>query len=131
MGVKMAGAAYLIWIGVKMLMGARKPMKPASVGFSVGAAAFRKGFLVSMTNPKSIAFYGSIFSLLVPLSAPTWFYSAIVIIASVISAGWYCSVALLFSLGPVRRLYAGAKSWIEATMGLVLIALGGKLLFGR
>lgn len=42
--VKIAGAAYLIWLGVKMLSGAGKPMKAANVGYSVGAAAFRKGF---------------------------------------------------------------------------------------
>ena len=129
--VKLAGALYLIWLGVRMLLGARRPMLPASVGHAVGSAAFRKGFLVSITNPKAVAFYGSIFTVLVPPSAPVWFYAAIVLIASGISAAWYCSLALLFSHAVARRLYAGAKIWIEATMGVVLIVLGSNLLLSR
>jgi threonine/homoserine/homoserine lactone efflux protein len=40
-------------------------------------------------------------------------------------------MALLFSHGAARRIYARAKTAIEATMGAVLIGLGGKLLFTR
>jgi threonine/homoserine/homoserine lactone efflux protein len=129
--VKIVGAAYLIWIGIKMLLGARKPMATVNRDGFYGAAAFRKAFVVSMTNPKSLAFYGSILTVMVPPTAPWWFYVAIVTMAAIVSASWYCGLALLFSQGGARRIFAKAKMWIEATMGVILIGLGGKLLFSR
>ena len=131
MAVKIAGAAYLIWLGIKMLLGARKPLPQASGGGIKGAAAFRKAYLVSMTNPKAIAFYGSIFTVMVPVHAAAWFYAAVVVLATLISSGWYCGLALLFSHGAARRLFAKAKTALEATMGVLLIVMGGKLLLSR
>lgn len=129
--VQVVGAAYLIWIGIKMLRGARKPMATMSGQGISGTAAFRKAFLVSMTNPKSIAFYGSIFTLMVPPSAPSWFYVAVPAITTLLSVNWYCGLAILFSHGAIQRLFVKAKTGIEATMGVILIVLGGKLLFSR
>lgn len=130
--VQGVGALYLMWLGVRLLLGARQPLQPRTAGHAgsdLGAA--RKAFVVSMTNPKSIGFYGSIFTVMVPLAAPLWFYVAIVVLATLVSAGWYCGLALLFSHGVAQRLYGKAKTMIEATMGLILIALGGRLLLGR
>lgn len=131
MAVKVAGAAYLIWLGIKMLLGARKPLLTTSDLEIKGTTAFRKAYLVSMTNPKSVAFYGSIFTVLVPAHATSWFYAAVVLIAVVVSSAWYCGLALLFSHGAARRIFAKAKTAIEATMGVILIGMGGRLLFSR
>ena len=129
--VKAAGAAYLIWLGIRMLLGARRPLPEVNGGGVSGLAAFRKAYLVSMTNPKSIAFYGSIFTVMVPAHATTWFYAAVVVIAALISTAWYCGLALLFSHRSARTIFAKAKTWIEATMGVILIGMGGRLLLSR
>lgn len=130
--VQLAGAGYLIWLGAKMVLGARRPPQiPSGKSRAVGLAAARKGFLVSMTNPKSVAFYGSIFAVMVPVQAPIWVHAAIVVISAGVSALWYCGLALLFSNGAVRRAFARGRSVIEATMGLFLIALGCRMLVSR
>jgi threonine/homoserine/homoserine lactone efflux protein len=64
--IKLAGAVYLMVLGVQMVLGARKPLAASNVNDPGGLAAVRKGFVVSMMNPKSIAFYGSIFAIMVP-----------------------------------------------------------------
>lgn len=130
-GVKVAGALYLIWLGANMLLGARKPLADVNTSRINGAAAFRKAYLVNMTNPKSIAFYGSIFTVMVPAHAETWFYAAVVVVATMLSTAWYCGLALLFSHDSARRIFAKAKTWVEATMGVVLIGMGGRLLLSR
>jgi threonine/homoserine/homoserine lactone efflux protein len=116
--VQLAGAACLIWIGAKMVLGARQPPPvPSAKPGAAGSAAAWKGFLVSMTNPKSVAFYGSIFAVIVPAHAPSWVHVAIVI--------------MLFSNGAVRRTFARGKSVIEAAMGLFLMGLGCRMLVTR
>lgn len=130
--VQLAGASYLIWLGAKMVLGARRPPQtPSGKSRAVGLAAARKGFLVSMTNPKSVAFYGSIFAVMVPVQAPIWVHAAIVVISAGVSALWYCGLALLFSNGAVRRAFVRGRSVIEATMGLFLIGLGCRMLVSR
>lgn len=130
-GVRIVGALYLVWLGVRMFLGVRQPMPSADVSGIDGAVAFRNAFLVGMTNPKAIAFYGSIFSVMVPAHAPAWFYLAVVAIDAGISGSWYCGMALAFSHDVVRRAFTRTKTAVEATMGVVLIGLGGKLLLDR
>ncbi|WP_044874244.1 LysE family transporter [Pseudomonas sp. LFM046] len=131
-GIKLAGAAYLIWIGAKMIFGARKPQATTSDALESSAfAAARKGYLVSMTNPKALAFYGSIFAVMVPAHAPDWFYAAIVAIAAGVSGLWYCGMAVLFSSPAVRGGFMRFKAVFETLMGVFLVGLGGRLLLSR
>lgn len=130
--IRIAGAAYLIGIGIKMVLGARKPLELSSPASPVTSrAAMRKAFLVSMGNPKSIAFYSSIFALMLPPHAPLWFDVATVALATAISAIWYSGLALMFSKPAFRLVFAKAKTGAETVMGLCLVGLGGRLLAGR
>ena len=127
--IRIVGALYLVAIGLKMVRGARTPLDLSATTQRVAPwGAMRRAYLVSMGNPKSVAFYGSIFALMVPPSAPLWFYAATVGIATAISALWYCSVALLFSNPRVLTAFARIKTGVETVMGLCLVGLGGKLL---
>lgn len=129
--VKALGGIYLLWLGLKMLITARKPSSNMAALHPSGKSVFRKAFVVSMTNPKSIGFYGSIFSVMVPSGAPLWFDITIVALALSISGLWYCSLALLFSHRLARTMYGKLKILVETTMGFFLIAIGGRILFGR
>lgn len=129
--IRVMGALYLIWLGGKMIWKARAPL--ANVATPTGSllAHARKAFMVSMTSPKSLAFYGSIFAVMVPAHAPAWVYGVILVMTTAISASWYCSVAWLLSGDAVRRSFLKAKPVMETVMGLFLLGLGVKMLAGR
>ena len=130
-GLRWAGALYLVYLGMRMLEGARRPARMASLDKPICAfAAMRRGYLVSMTNPKAVAFYGSILALMIPAGAPHWVYETTVALAAVISAGWYCSVALLLSHASVRQQFLRGKTVIEAVVGVSLLVLGSRMLVG-
>ncbi|WP_412025255.1 LysE family translocator [Burkholderia cepacia] len=129
--LRLAGASYLIWLGLKMIVTARKPL-PASVpATATDWNAAKKGYVVSMTNPKSVAFYGSIFALMVPAHAPAWLDVSVVALSIAISAAWYCTMALLASHPSVRRLLVRRKVVLDTTAGLLLMGVGGRMLAGR
>ena len=132
-GVKLAGAAYLIWLGARMLFGARKASKSnlAATAPAGDLATARKAYGVSMTSPKSAAYYGSLFAVMVPAHAPLWLYGLVLAIAAAISGLWYGGLALLLSHGAVRAWFLKARAGFEAAMGVVLIVLGGRMLFSR
>ena len=58
-GMQYLGAAYLAYLGVRLLL-ARGEDSGALVPFS-NAADFRRGFLVTLINPKAIVFYMAFF----------------------------------------------------------------------
>lgn len=128
---QVAGALYLIWLGLKMIRGARRPLPAHAPGAASGVGALRRAILVSLGNPKAIGFYGSIFSVMVPTGAPLWFHATVVALSMLVSAGWYCSLALLFSHRSARRVYARMKFAAETCMGAFLVGLGGRMLLGR
>ncbi|AOK06978.1 LysE family transporter [Burkholderia sp. AU19243] len=129
--LRLAGAAYLIWLGLKMVLNARKPLAVSARTVSAGWHAAKKGFVASMTNPKAVAFYGSIFALMVPAHAPAWFNVTVVALSIAISGAWYCTMALLASHPSVRGLLVRRKAAIDTTAGVLLMGLGGRMLAGR
>lgn len=62
-GVQYAGAAYLAWMGLKLLL-AKKDADTAVVPFAT-MADFGRGFLVTLMNPKAIVFYMAFFPLFI------------------------------------------------------------------
>lgn len=129
--IRLAGALYLIWLGFKMIRTARQPLAVAGVAAASGWAAAKKGYLVSMTNPKAIAFYGSIFAVMVPAHASAWFDIAVIVVSIGISGAWYCAMALLASHPAVRQALFRRKAALDTGAGLLLIALGGRMLVAR
>ncbi|KFC62880.1 putative amino acid efflux protein, LysE family [Devosia sp. LC5] len=60
--LKFAGAAYLVWIGIRTIQTARRDARAALGGELVASAvgarrAFREGVLVEALNPKTAAFF--------------------------------------------------------------------------
>ncbi len=129
LAIRLVGALYLIWIGARMLWEARRQAAPTrDVIPSNIWAVWRKAYFVSLTNPKSAAFYGSILAVMVPAHAPIWFYAAILAIATSLSALWYCGVALVLSAPKVGRSFVKMKALLDGVMGTFLMVLGGRML---
>ena len=128
--IKLAGAAYLVWIGCRMIAGARRPVPAAGSMLSSRRGdliALRRGYLSSITNPKAAAFFGSIFVVMLPTHAPGWVYAAAVILLGLLSAGWHCGLAVVFSVTSIQAGYQRAKARIDTLVGAVLVALGVRL----
>lgn len=133
--IRLAGAAYLGYLGLRMLMGAlRRPAGAQHVAqasrIGIGQA-WRKGFLVGITNPKSATFFATLFVTLLPVGAPLWVYAAVVGVVVCITAAWMCLLASCFSVGAVRRVYGRIRRPIDALMGAALVGLGARMAAGR
>lgn len=134
--LRLLGALYLIWLGAQALWSAARPKRAAESGSQALAPTGREGnalpswvigFLTNIGNPKALAFFTSIFALLLPARPPLWLDVSILMGMVSISAGWFSLVALLFSLAPVARAYRRAQRWIDALTGGIFVALGLRL----
>ncbi|SDY81838.1 Threonine/homoserine/homoserine lactone efflux protein [Micromonospora pattaloongensis] len=136
--VRLAGAAYLLYLGVRTLWSTRGAAPaadpgPARAGGRPGGLvrAWRVGFLTNIGNPKAAVFFGSLFSALLPVDAGVGLRAAAVALMVAVAVVWFTVVATVFGLDPVARAYARTRRWIDRVMGAVLVALAGRLAFER
>ncbi len=66
--VKYLGAAFLIWLGVSLVLSRRQKLSPAEVKSSGGLSSFVVGLFTTLSNPKAILFYASFFPAFLDLS---------------------------------------------------------------
>lgn len=132
--IRIAGAVYLVYLGVKTLIGLRQPANPtdtAAMPVRSGLQAYRRGLTVGLTNPKAAAFFGSLFVTVLPAQAPLWVHAATIGIVVSISLGWFSAMAILFSTRRVQNGYNRLRKPIDAVMGTILVGLGTKLAMDR
>lgn len=123
--LKLVGAAYLIWLGIRMLR-----TKDASDNASACAvalsdlAALRTGFLTNVLNPKTTIFVVSLFMQVVQPSTPLAVqigYGAFISAAHII---WFGLVATFFSAGGIRDRIIAVRRWIDRVFGALLVGFG-------
>lgn len=125
-GLRVAGALYLVWYGIRLLRSAMAPLAAAHPN-DPGAAtrlSFRTGVFTSLTNPKSAAFWSSVFASTLPHPAPVWFLVLVCCLIATLSASWHLALAAVFACPRLQAAYLSARRPIEAVCGGALIALG-------
>lgn len=127
--LKIAGGIYLIYLGFRLLrsMG----MAQSSTKPSPGATAvhgFGRGLLVNLTNPKSAAYFGSIFAAILTDQIPTWVVVASIGCFFLTSILWHGMLAVAFSWEKIHGPYIRYSRIIDRIAGAVLILLGFRLL---
>jgi len=126
--VRVLGGSYLIYLGIKLLLA--KPehlsVEPTASALSGSPVAF--GFLVTMTNPKAIVLFASIFGTAVSDTTPAWLMCLMVAIVVASALAWYSIVSLFMSSRPVLRRFENARHWIERAAGVCFIGIGGRIL---
>ena len=130
--LKLVGAAYLIYLGVKMLRTqASTPQADHAAAALSDAAALRTGFLTNVLNPKTTVFIVSLFMQVVQPDTPLAVqigYGAFIALAH---AAWFSLVALCFSAGAVRARLLAVRHWIDRAFGGLLVGLGLLLAVAR
>ncbi len=125
-GVRVVGAVYLIWFGLRLIARAQASSvtaRPLQHGPRF-RGAFLQGVATNIANPKSIAFYAAVFSSAAPAHVSTQTFFAMLATVGVTATCWYGAVGLVLSHSSIARAYRRAKVWIDRACGTVIIALG-------
>jgi len=125
------GGAYLVYLGWQAFRHAPEPLPRVDplVGSASGLAAYRRGFVVNMTNPKVMVFFASVFASVYAPGKPEWVNLAVLVVVALDEIAWYSLVALAFSSRPAQAAYGRAKRWIDRGFGALLGIFGLKLLW--
>jgi RhtB (resistance to homoserine/threonine) family protein len=123
--LKLAGAAYLIYLGIKMLRARpdTQPLDTAPPALS-DLAALRTGFLTNALNPKTSIFIVSLFMGVVRPDTGLPVQIAYGLFIAGAHVAWFSLVALCFSAGSVREKLMAARQWIDRAFGGLLVSFG-------
>ncbi|MEV8274677.1 LysE family translocator [Microbacterium sp. NPDC077184] len=132
--VKIVGALYLAYLGIQAIRHRNRAAGGADAT-PVAGSAWRQlgaGFVVGVTNPKSIAFFGAVLPQFVDLDAGA-------VPLQMVELGLVFFALALISDGAWALAAAAARTWfgrspkrlatLSATGGGMMIGLGGVLLF--
>ncbi|ALE58053.1 MAG: LysE family translocator [Paraburkholderia graminis] len=124
--VKMAGAAYLIWFGGRLIFKASAGNSQEIAQAPGGSLrqAFAQGFATNIANPKSVAFFAAVFSSAAPPHESVGTFLAMLGMVFVVASSWYGFVALTLSHARIASAYRRSKAWVDRVCGGVIIALG-------
>ncbi|MFF5207679.1 LysE family translocator [Streptosporangium sp. NPDC000396] len=140
--VRIAGVAYLVWLGVRALWNARHavpagPGEPAEVtgapGEPSGApvralAIMRTGFVTNLLNPKVGVIYMTLLPQFVPSDVPVLPATLLLVtIHNLLGAAWFGLVVLAASLMRRGLTRPSVRRRMEQLTGLVFIGFGLRL----
>jgi threonine/homoserine/homoserine lactone efflux protein len=133
LGFKIAGGAYLVYLGHRLWRGAREPLPMTAPGTTSRDGATRPlllAFATQLSNPKTAVVYASVFAALLPAAVPLALALALPLALFLMEWGWYTLLALGFSRPRLRAAYGRAKRVIDRAAGGVMALLGLRLLTG-
>lgn len=131
--VKVLGAGYLVFLGIQAIRH-RKDAAHAITGAQAERSGHRllaEGFVVGVTNPKSIAFFLAILPQFVDLQAGAVPLQLLVLGVIVVAIGVACDAVWVLLASAARDWFGRSPRRLEAmgaTGGALMIALGASLL---
>jgi threonine/homoserine/homoserine lactone efflux protein len=133
--VKLVGAGYLVVLGVRALLAARRgeydnaEHVPGARATSA-PAAFRQGIVTNLLNPKVAVFFVALLPQFLPASATAADHLLLAGVAAGVTLTWFTVLAGVVSA--LRRLLTGnrVRRGIDALMGTLLVGLGVRMATG-
>ena len=133
--LKLAGGAYLLFLGLRLLWSTRRPTNldsgQAAASHVTSSASYRLGLMTNLANPKSAIFVTSVFATALPIDANWTEGLAAVAIIVTVSVGWYALVALVLAQPRISSAYLRARRIIDGVTGLIFAGFGMRLLLAQ
>ena len=132
--LKLAGAAYLVWLGVRALVAAWRGTggDPQFRSRGLTGSPFTQGLLSNLLNPKIALVFTTLIPQFVdpaaPAAAQTLLLAAIFICMGLL---WLTSYALLVARAGALLRRPAVRRALNAVTGTVLVALGVRLALER
>lgn len=132
LGLRWAGAAFLILFGLRMWRRAG-PLSPRAGGeLEAGSTPWRsflRGAGVNLANPKSVVFYAGAFSAAAPSNPNLPTLLAMLAVVASLASLWYGCVAVVLSRPVFAERFARGKRHFDGACGALLVGLGVKQAF--
>jgi threonine/homoserine/homoserine lactone efflux protein len=132
--IKLAGAAYLVYLGLQALRSARTgraESQPIPRSAPSGRLAFRQGLVSNILNPKIAVFFTSLLPQFVGAHGSIGNLLLLGLLFNAMGVGWLICYATAVARGRNVLARPGVRRALDRISGLVLVGLGTRLALER
>jgi RhtB (resistance to homoserine/threonine) family protein len=129
--LKLAGAAYLAYLGIRTLLLGRRSAEPASVARLDDQTAFQQGVLGNLLNPKAAVIFVTVLPQFIEPGDSTVRLVLMLIAYEAMLVPWLSLYGKVISRAGRSRAGARVRGWLNRVTGVVLIGLGVRLAVER
>ena len=130
--VKLAGAAYLIWMGVSLIRKSAGSLAVEDVARATPMRELQRAALISFSNPKAILGYAAVFSQFIDPALPLWSQLAVLMPTVLAMNALIYTAYAAFGVGIGRLLRtARRRRLFDRGVGGFYIAAGSGLAFNE
>ena len=125
--VQYGGAAYLGWIGLKLVFARDGQASPIQIQPRHYA---RQAFLITLLNPKAIIFYMAFFPLFIDPATHRGGVTFVAMAATIaVLTALYCLTLCAFAQAVAQKVKANRRAarWLERAAGVFLVGFGIRL----
>ncbi|GAA2075825.1 LysE family translocator [Microbacterium hatanonis] len=128
--IKIVGAIYLVWLGVQAIRHRNAHVQGAPGATRSSWVLLRQGFVVGLTNPKTIAFFVAVLPQFVDPAAPAVWAQLLILGLTFQVLALACDSVWALAAGTARAWFARSPrriATLSGTGGVMMIGLGGTL----
>ncbi|MEX3743653.1 MULTISPECIES: LysE family translocator [Lysinibacillus] len=129
--VKYIGVAYLVYLGIQMLLTKPQKLEKPTVEQSPASTSFRQGFLAEILNPKTALFFLAFLPQFVQPNGQSVTVQLLILgITFVVLSALYTILLAIITSFIGEKIFTRTNSssrWLEKAVGFVYIGLGVKL----
>ena len=129
--VKYIGVAYLVYLGIQMLLTKPQKLEKPIVEQSPASTSFRQGFLAEILNPKTALFFLAFLPQFVQPNGQSVTVQLLILgITFVVLSALYTILLAIITSFIGEKIFTRTNSssrWLEKAVGFVYIGLGVKL----
>ena len=133
--IKLLGGAYLVFLGIKMLLDRRKQLSlPANFRRRTTIAAFRQGVLTNILNPKVALFFLAFLPQFIDPASNAKIMAFVTLGLTFVTTGTiWCLILAWFASAFSERLRSNEtiSQWLNRTAGALFVFLGIRLAMTR
>ncbi|VAW11136.1 Threonine efflux protein [hydrothermal vent metagenome] len=126
--IRVCGGSYLVYLGVKLIFTKSAPIEIEEIDRKPRENSFLFGFGVTLTNPKAIVLFTSVFATAVSDAMPLWLMVLMIGLVIAVSLIWYSIVSIFMSSAPMIARFQNTRHWIERAAGVSFVGIGGRIL---
>jgi RhtB (resistance to homoserine/threonine) family protein len=132
--IKLLGGAYLIFLGIKLLLDRRELSLPSNFRRRTTTAAFRQGFLTNVLNPKVALFFLAFLPQFIDPASSAKLLAFLMLGLTFVTTGTiWCLLLAWFASGFSERLRANPTitAWLNRAVGSLFVFLGLRLVTAK
>lgn len=130
--LKIAGALYLGYIGVKSIISVKKGKESDFEQEKLvqnRKEAYKTGLFINLLNPKATLFFLAVFTTILSKNSIIEYKIIFGIYMAAATMCWFSMVSFVFGIKRVRELFIRYSDSFEKAMGVVFICFGVLMLF--